>query len=195
MQRALRTLKQAGVVTAPAVRQSDLEWSLPRIVERRPRTGRHHPASIADIERVLRRFGEECVYGIRSVELAHRPERGGALRFGRLAVPGRIVLYDQAVPPWHLPGGLRDDAQRRLVAAGAVLHPLGPAGLVVEWRGASLRDFMLFDVLMHEIGHHRLQHHKGKRPVRIARTADHEAFADAFARRCRELFGREDGAG
>lgn len=30
--------------------------------------------------------------------------------------------------------------------------------------------------------------HKGKRRVRIARTRDHEAFADAFARKCREVY-------
>ena len=40
---------------------------------------------------------------------------------------------------------------------------------------------MLRDVLLHEIGHHVLQHGKGKRGVRIARTRDHEAFATRFA--------------
>jgi Zn-dependent peptidase ImmA (M78 family) len=47
---------------------------------------------------------------------------------------------------------------------------------------------MLFDVLMHEVGHHLIQHHKGKRQARVARTRDHEAFADAFARRWREVW-------
>jgi len=57
-----------------------------------------------------------------------------------------------------------------------------------DWPGDRLRSFVLFDGLMHEIGHHLLQHEKGKRRVRIARTADHEAFAERFARRCRERY-------
>ena len=51
----------------------------------------------------------------------------------------------------------------------------------------------LFDVLMHEIGHHLIQHYKGKRTVRRARTADHEAFADRFAQRCRLAYRRDGG--
>jgi hypothetical protein len=46
---------------------------------------------------------------------------------------------------------------------------------------------MLEEVLLHEIGHHVLQHHTGKRPVRIARTRDHEAFAAAFAEKERAV--------
>jgi hypothetical protein len=42
-------------------------------------------------------------------------------------------------------------------------------------------------VLMHEVGHHLIQQYKGKRRARVARTRDHEAFADGFARRCRRL--------
>jgi hypothetical protein len=49
---------------------------------------------------------------------------------------------------------------------------------------------MLFDVLLHEIGHHVLQHGKGKRLVRIARTRDHEAFATRFADLYRAAWSR-----
>jgi hypothetical protein len=65
---------------------------------------------------------------------------------------------------------------------------------VVTWPGATLRDFMLFDVLMHEIGHHLIQQYKGKRPARVVRTRDHEAFADRFAERCRLLYSAARGA-
>jgi hypothetical protein len=37
------------------------------------------------------------------------------------------------------------------------------------------------------LGHHVLQQYKGKRPVRIARTRDHEAAAERFASRQRSL--------
>jgi hypothetical protein len=42
---------------------------------------------------------------------------------------------------------------------------------------------MLEEVLLHELGHHVLQYHKGKRLARIARTKDHETFAALFAKR------------
>jgi hypothetical protein len=60
----------------------------------------------------------------------------------------------------------------------------------VDWPGDTLRDFVLFDVLMHEIGHHIVQQYTGNRAGRVMRTRDHEAFAERFARRCREEFAR-----
>jgi hypothetical protein len=104
-------------------------------------------------------------------------------------VPGRIVLFDQPQSPWTIPRNLNAATVHRLNTAGAVVQSVaGGLQTSVWWPGTTLRDFMLFDVLMHEVGHHLLQHHKGKRLVRIARTADQEAVADAFARRCRRLW-------
>jgi len=56
---------------------------------------------------------------------------------------------------------------------------------LVDWPQDTLWRFMLEEVLLHELGHHVLQHHKGKRPERIARTRDHEAFAARFAEKQR----------
>lgn len=162
-------------------------FALPRIVVGRAGEGRHHPAGKAEIAAVLRYFGEACVYGIRSIELRRgAPDRQG-LHFGRLVVPGRILLDDLPLPPWHLPGRLRRSEMARLERAGAAVERRDGATLVA-WPGETLRDFVLFDVLMHEIGHHLLQHHKGKRTARVARTRDHEAFARRFAERCRAAF-------
>jgi hypothetical protein len=47
---------------------------------------------------------------------------------------------------------------------------------------------MLFDGLMHEVGHHLIQQYTGKRGDRVMRTVDHERRADAFAARCREVW-------
>ncbi|MEU7171148.1 hypothetical protein ABZ949_06620 [Micromonospora tulbaghiae] len=47
---------------------------------------------------------------------------------------------------------------------------------------ASLRDFMRFDVLLHELGHHVLQH-RSRKVGRVQRRSDHERFAEAFADR------------
>ena len=73
--------------------------------------------------------------------------------------------------------------------AGAVIEAQPDIEVtVVDWPGDSLRDFILLDVLLHEVGHHILQHNKGKRTKRVARTRDHEAFARLFVERCRALW-------
>jgi hypothetical protein len=45
---------------------------------------------------------------------------------------------------------------------------------------AGLRDFMRFDVLLHELGHHVLQH-RARKIGSVRRRSDHERFAEAFA--------------
>jgi hypothetical protein len=180
---------------------------LPQIVVKRPSKGCFHPALRRDIEHVLRFFGEEYAYGVRRIVLgradvgcqaSRSPGYSHRLVLGTLLVPGTVILYEQPVPPWVLSGRLRAEDAARLTRAGAVLEELGPGQqTVVHWPGCTLRDFMLFDGLMHEIGHHTLQHYKSKRSVRVARTADHEAFADRFAHECYRRYKRhksEDGA-
>jgi hypothetical protein len=127
-------------------------------------------------------------YGLRSVELVRAPmgRRSAASVFGRYCAPGTIRLFEQPTPPWQLPGRLEAETARRWERAGAVLTVRQDSGgTLVEWPGDTLRRFMIEEVLLHELGHHVLQHFKGKRPVRVARTADHEAFAERFAARQR----------
>lgn len=47
---------------------------------------------------------------------------------------------------------------------------------------AALRDFMRFDVLLHELGHHVLQH-RARKVDSVQRTSGHERFAETFASR------------
>jgi len=150
---------------------------------RRPAAGRHHPASAADVRDALRIFGDEIYYGVKIVELLPAPTTSGRLPFGRLIAPGHIVLYDQARPPWRLGTPLTADRRALLRMAGATVDAEG----VVSWPGNSLRRFMLGHVLAHELGHHVLQHERRLRGARAARTREHEARADAIARRLRAL--------
>ena len=88
--------------------------------------------------------------------------------------------------PWRLSGLLKGDVARRLERAGAVVTRLTDVGAtLVDWPQDTLRRFMLEHALLHELGHHVLQHYKGKRPLRVARTRDHEAFAARFAEKQR----------
>jgi hypothetical protein len=153
---------------------------LPRVVVTPARAGHVHAASEADLERLLRRLGARFFYGLASIELTRGDD--GPLAFGRYVAPGRVLLFDVPVPPWR--GALHPDDAARLARAGAVV-----SRDLVEWPGDSLRAFFLSHVLLHELGHHLLQHHHGKRPSRIARTGAHEAFAELAAARARRLLG------
>ena len=159
-----------------------------RIVVRESRPGFHHPADKQDVLEMLKAVGPAAFYGLRSIELARSPADSliSMPVFGRYYVPGRIILFEQPLPPWRLSGLLKGSVARRLERAGAVVTRLTDVGAtLVHWPHAALRRFMLEEVFLHELGHHVLQHHKGKRPVRVARTRDYESFAARFAEKHR----------
>src|SRR6266513_2337011 len=143
---------------------------LPAVRSRRPSPGRHHPASAADVREALRSFGEDAYYGLVAIELMPAPATPKRLPLGELIGPGLIVLYDQPA-----------DERSRLRAAGALTDREG----VIGWPGSTLRRFMLAHVLAHELGHHVLQHERRLRGEAAARTRDHDARAEAIARRLR----------
>ncbi|MDR7327394.1 MULTISPECIES: ImmA/IrrE family metallo-endopeptidase [Catenuloplanes] len=51
-----------------------------------------------------------------------------------------------------------------------------------ENEASELQNFMRFDVLLHELGHHVLQH-RARKFYSVRRTSEHERFAEMFARR------------
>ena len=109
-----------------------------------------HPAGQADVVRVLDFFGLAAAYGLRGIELRQAAGTGPA--FVALRVPGVVVLFEQPEPPWVLSGRLA--GRPRQAGAGGRPGRGRPAGTRVDWPGGTLRDFMLFDGLMHEVGHH-----------------------------------------
>jgi hypothetical protein len=159
-----------------------------RIIVRSPRTGFHHPAGERDLLELLNAIGPIPRYGLRSIELARSLATASTLVFGRYCSPGRVILFEQAVPPWRLPGLLTETIVRRFERVGALVTLLPDVrATLVHWPEGTLRRFMLQDVFLHELGHHVLQHYKGKRSVRIARTRDHEAFASCFVDKHRSI--------
>jgi len=155
-----------------------------------PRRGFVHPADPADIVRVLTFFGPAAAYGLRGIELRQQPAAGTGPAVAALRVPGLVLLFEQPAPPWDLSGQLTDVATARLQRAGARVAT-GQASTRVDWPGSSLCDFMLFDGLMHEIGHHMIQHAARKHRTRAMRTADHERRADAYAVRARHAWAAQ----
>lgn len=170
------------------------ELKVPKIKIQRPRNGFFHPASGADIRRALVYFGELCWYGVREISLMHSssistPDK---LTFGKLIVPGKVILYEQPIPPWLLSGRIDSTRISAFERAGAkITDSADGARCKIDWDSESLRDFMIFDVLLHEVGHHIVQQFKGKREAQVVRRKEHEALADIFAQRCRELYKSE----
>jgi hypothetical protein len=159
-----------------------------RIVVHSPGTGFHHPADKGELLELLNSIGTIGQYGLRCVELARSPATATTpipmLVFGRYCAPGQIILFEQRLPPWRIPGMLKGGLVRRFQRAGAIVKLLADVNAtLVDWPGNTLRRFMVEDVFLHELGHHVLQHYKGKRSVRIARTRDHEAFALRFVKK------------
>jgi hypothetical protein len=161
-----------------------------RIIVHPPRAGFHHPAGKCDLLELLDAVGPIARYGLRSIELARSLGAGTSSTplFGRYCSPGRVILFEQPVPPWRLLWRLQEINVRRFERAGAIVTPSGDVGVtLVDWPKETLRRFMLEDVFLHELGHHVLQHYKGKRAVRIARSRDHEAFASRFVEKHRSI--------
>lgn len=179
-----RDLRARGLLPAVERAAAAAPDRLPRVVVQPPRPGHLHAVTTGDVERLLVRLGPPFFYGLREVALVRGA--AGTLDLGRFVAVGRVLLFDLPAPPWRLPRAPADAA--RLARAGAVLSS-DERGLVVGWPGDSLRAFVLLDVLLHELGHHLLQHHRGKRLARVARTREHEARADLVAERARRLLG------
>jgi hypothetical protein len=195
LHRRVRTLKRRGTVATPAL-VWDLEGDvpLPPIRVSRPRTDLTHPATRADVAAVLRLCGAEGTYGLRAVELRSPLAASGSLCLGRYEPPGLIILFAQPASPWSMPGALPVREHDRLCRAGAQVEILGGGTHTrVTWSAGRLRDFILYDVLLHEVGHHVVQQYTGKRAARVMRTRDHEAVAERFAARCRAQLALVEG--
>lgn len=193
-QRALaRLLKEVGLVaeSVETPRTDECPVWGPRLYAQRPRASHSYGITLTDVWRILAFFGVHSFYGLRAISLIQGEDAvpGASLHLGRLLVPGRIVLYDHRPSPWLLPGRLVLHEQERLRRAGALVELIGAGHhTVVSWPGETLRDFILFDVLMHEVGHHMIQQYTGKYRSRVLRTRDHEAIADRFAAHCRRVY-------
>jgi hypothetical protein len=147
------------------------------------RPGFVHPATPRQIARLLTELGPAATYGLRGIQLRERPA-GAGLVVAALRMPGLVLLYEQPCPPWTIAGHLAPESVERLRRAGAIVDEAA-AATRVDWPGDTLRDFVLVEGLLHEIGHHQVQHRRRKRTVRAMRTADHERVATRYANRLR----------
>jgi hypothetical protein len=153
-----------------------------RISEQAPRRGYFHPAPARQVREFLETLGPLAVYGLKEIILARAEGKGFC--FGRYEAPGYIWLFEQPFGPWRMAGRISAEMEELFRNSGAeVESDAGGIATIIGWPGETLGQFLLREILVHEIGHHVLQFHKGKRMAPVARTRDHEAFARLFVHR------------
>lgn len=157
----------------------------PRITTQRPLPGFVLPLQVSDTRRFLTRLGPASVYGLREVRLRQECLFGlRGVTFAEYILSGILDIYAVPASPWRLafvPCAADLRTFRRYAAHVDVNETARRTA--IRWEPNGLTNFFLYEVLAHEIGHHVLQQHKGKRPAQVCRRADHEACADIYARR------------
>jgi hypothetical protein len=125
-----RMLKELDGVEIPDGSKGDQSVTRLRILWRQPSPGFHHPIGKQEVLELLKSIGPLAMYGLRSIELVRAPALGSTslLVFGRYEAPGRILLFEQPLSPWRLPGSLASKSVRRLERAGAVVSLIATDG-------------------------------------------------------------------
>lgn len=153
-----RALKESGLLSIPEIGSQKKGFVWPRIIVRRPSYGFFHPTTQGRVQEILEAVGATGVYGLKSVELSRRPDEETATPglLARYIAPGQIVLFEQQLPPWHYVGRLPDSTTEFFEKSGAeVRWSAEVSATTVDWPGDTLVRFLLFEGLLHEIGHHR----------------------------------------
>jgi hypothetical protein len=160
-----------------------------RIRVQKPLAGMKQPLAAAHIRALLETLGPESAYGLRSVTCCQRSAvTADSIVFGEYVPPGDIILYSLPALPWRLAFLLHAEHIALFEAYGARVHANPVSGQTrVDWTSVGLTRFALYEVLAHELGHHRLQYGKGKRSAPAARRADHELRADLYSMRARRV--------
>ena len=168
----------------PSLSDSAPERRLP-IRAQKPLPGTLHPLNPRDIRGLIEALGPASLYGIPCIRL--RRECGvtpQGIVFGEYLLSGEIHLYAVPSLTWKLPYLLQDSNLAAFVRHGChceVEEEIERTTLI--WSLSGLRTYYLYEVLAHELGHHLLQYHKGKRSATLCRRADHEKWADLHSSR------------
>ena len=163
--------------------------ALPRltIFVQKPLPGMRHAVTPRDVRDVFVRLGPASTYGLKCVRLRQECAlQSAGIVFGEYLLIGEIYLYSLPDLPWHLPYLLAARDIAAFERFGACIASRADARTTtIAWNSDGQREFVLSEVLAHELGHHLLQRGKGKRKAVVCRRSDHERRADLQCRRAR----------
>jgi hypothetical protein len=167
---------------------ADTSLSLPISIQRPP-PGLTHPLTQRDIRSLIEGFGPLSIYGLRSIRLRSESAiLADGIVFGEYALPGGIHLYSLPEGDWNLPFLLLPQDRAAFRRHGAQIEIDVHRGQTsVTWHEQGLKQYLLYDVLAHEFGHHAVQRRCGKFLATTCRKSDHEAQADLYGMRSRRM--------
>jgi hypothetical protein len=178
--RSYRTAPDCVLADRRVAHRDDGTLVSPRIVSRDPRQGDVHPLTKSGLTTTLDLIPATYLYGLSRIELLPLTAEIGQ-PFGRYRPSEKsIVLYSLPLR-WEV-GISAEVARREVGKAGARVTTEG--GLtVVTWDDHVLMSFwFLFEVLLHELGHHYRHQYRFRRGP-VGRTRDEERIADILAHR------------
>jgi len=157
----------------------------------KPLSGTLHPLHRRDIRDFLATLGPTSTYGLKAISLRQQSAcEDGSLTFAEYVAPGEICLYAAPQSPWKLPFIPSQQDLAAFTRHGArIMIDRQLNQTTVTWEPSNLKAFYLVEALAHEIGHHLLQYHKGKRSAVLCRQSDHEIRADLQSRRAVSVVG------
>jgi hypothetical protein len=143
------------------------------------------PISVTDVESVLTRVPRDFLSELSGVFLLGGTDRQRRLRSPTYGLYWRSNVYlcplavDQLSQRWDHPP--KPNVAQQYTKFGARFTPAERGAVTLTFDEPSLRMFYLYDVLLHEIGHHVSQHLRGQSAERYAQW-----FADFQQARLRE---------
>jgi hypothetical protein len=132
-----------------------------RIMERRPAPGDIHPINARQIHCILPRLEQSYLYGLTAIEL--RPRVGNEIGrpYGEYLNDENVVrLYSLPFPRWRLSGRV---ATGLFDIHGASIASEGD-DTIVHWPRLVDLGYFMYEVLLHELGHHHHRRYRTKRP-------------------------------
>jgi hypothetical protein len=151
---------------------------LPRIVNRKPRTGDVHPLTRDQIRYYLLLVPPAYIYGLEAVELRPRKDAVGCPYGLYSEGEKRIWLYSCPAREWRFSEEIWP-GHKAVLSYGAKMVTSQNAGkdVVVEWNDPVDIELLFVDALLHELGHHYVNQYKSSRG-RPATRSRNEAVAN-----------------
>lgn len=190
--RASRREDAARLQGRPTTTHEPIAAKLPICVSK-PCPGTFHPLRPRDIRGLLEQAGGASAYGLNRIRMRYECAfLSDAVLFGEYLLAGEIHLYAVPPSPWRIPFVPAEEDIAAFRRHGArVLVSEARQMTTVEWSEEGLRGFYLYEVLAHELGHHLLHYHRGKRLAVTCRRSDHERRAELTRRRTMRSAGED----
>jgi len=153
-----------------------------RVIERRPAPGDIHPISGRQMRRIVQGIRKRYIYGLVAIELRARPNTAIGCPYGEyLNDEKKIRLFSVPFPEWRFE---RECNTGLFESHGATIQKEGKT-IVVKWSELVDVAYFIYEVFLHELGHHFHNQYRAKRPhprTPAAKESSADRISDVLAR-------------